>query len=117
MATSLPWRVLDADGSFIAACKRPEDAASVAALAEGRAVSWERHVIVWTEGAEPFAARASRDGAGAAMIDRRDLYRAAVDRHMSDPAHAGQAAGPVHKEAQRRARKAARNLDISKHAP
>ena len=51
MAKAPRWKVYNADGKYVAACKYAEDAATVVASYDGGTIRDGHHKIVWREGA------------------------------------------------------------------
>lgn len=79
MAASPRWKVYSADGEYRAACKYPEDAASlVSFLGDGATLRDGHRVrdVVWREGAEDQPAGESFDHVAAVATARRGRVRA-----------------------------------------
>lgn len=72
MAAAPLWKVYRGR-EYVAACRYPEDAAAVVAVAPTDAVIRFRHrLVVWREGAEAFSAGESYDRAAEIMQSRVD---------------------------------------------
>ena len=72
--TSLPYKVFDRDGVYLAATRRPEEAAVlVAVLGRGSEIrtGHRKADAVWREGFEPQSASESYDFVAQAILERR----------------------------------------------
>jgi hypothetical protein len=85
----LSWKVYTpAPREYVAACKRPEEAAIlVAALGTGAQIKFEHHTPVWTEGEEDQSAADSYDHVAETCLERVNKQRVEAKRQFDAEQH------------------------------
>lgn len=88
MTTTTRYRLYDAEGAHIAACKHPEDAAALISIqGEGATIRLGRSAVLWTEGSESWRASESFDRTAAQIVTREE--NACASRATTHPLRAG----------------------------